>query len=69
MTKHIAVELSLHQRRRSPTALELQAIPWLSLLSAQEHLRACAALQVGEALPGDYDLLVWLDRRAVEDEQ
>ncbi len=44
----------MHQRRRSPSALELQAIPWLGLLSAQEHLRACAALQVGEAQPGDY---------------
>jgi CRP/FNR family transcriptional regulator, cyclic AMP receptor protein len=54
MTKHSPVEISLHQRRRSPTALELQAIPWLSLLSAQEHLRAIAALQVGEAGSGDY---------------
>ena len=54
MTKHAPVELSLHQRRRSPSALELQAIPWLGLLSAQEHLRACAALQVGQAQPGDY---------------
>jgi CRP/FNR family transcriptional regulator, cyclic AMP receptor protein len=54
MTKHAPVELSLHQRRRAPTTLELQAIPWLGLLSAQEHLRACAALQVGEAGSGDY---------------
>jgi CRP/FNR family transcriptional regulator, cyclic AMP receptor protein len=54
MTKHTPVEISLHQRRRAPTALELQAIPWLSLLSAQEHLRACAALQVGDAAHGDY---------------
>jgi CRP/FNR family transcriptional regulator, cyclic AMP receptor protein len=54
MTKHAPIELSLHQRRRSPNAAELQAIPWLGLLSAQEHLRACAALQVGEAGPGDY---------------
>jgi CRP/FNR family transcriptional regulator, cyclic AMP receptor protein len=54
MTKHAPVELSLHQRRRSPNAAELQAIPWLSLLSAQEHLRACAALQVGDAQHGDY---------------
>jgi CRP/FNR family transcriptional regulator, cyclic AMP receptor protein len=44
----------LHQRRRSPSALELQAIPWLGLLSAQEHLRACAALQVGDAAASDY---------------
>ncbi len=54
MTKQAPVELSLHQRRRAPTALELQAIPWLGVLSAQEHLRACAALQVGEAGSGDY---------------
>ena len=54
MTKHIPIEISLHQRRRSATAAELKAIPWLQLLSAQEHLRACAALQVGDAQPGDY---------------
>jgi CRP/FNR family transcriptional regulator, cyclic AMP receptor protein len=54
MTKHIPVEISLHQRRRSATAAELKAIPWLQLLSTQEHLRACAALQVGDAQPGDY---------------
>ena len=54
MTKHAPVELSLHQRRRAPTTLELQAIPWMGLLNPQEHLRACAALQVGEAGPGDY---------------
>jgi CRP/FNR family transcriptional regulator, cyclic AMP receptor protein len=54
MTKHMPVEISLHQRRRGPTPAELQAIPWLALLGPQEHLRACAALQVGEAASGDY---------------
>ncbi|MGA8515384.1 MAG: Crp/Fnr family transcriptional regulator [Burkholderiaceae bacterium] len=53
MTKHSAEDLSLHQRRRAPTALELQAIPWLDVLGEAERLRACAALQVGEANQGD----------------
>jgi CRP/FNR family transcriptional regulator, cyclic AMP receptor protein len=54
MTKHIPVEMSLHQRRRSPTAAELAAIPWLAMLAPAEHLRASAALQVGQAQAGDY---------------
>jgi CRP/FNR family transcriptional regulator, cyclic AMP receptor protein len=54
MQKKTPVELSLSQRRRSPTEAELNAIPWLKLLDAQQYLRACAALQVGEAKTGDY---------------
>lgn len=54
MSKKPPVELSLSQRRRSPTDEELQTIPWLKLLDGQAYLRACAALQVGEAKTGDY---------------
>jgi CRP/FNR family transcriptional regulator, cyclic AMP receptor protein len=54
MTKHIPEELSLSQRRRGPLQEELDAIPWLKVLEPQHHLRACAALQVGDAKTGDY---------------
>lgn len=54
MTKFAPEELSLSQRRRSPTAEELKLIPWLSGLEPHHHLRACAALQVGDARAGDY---------------
>ena len=54
MTKHIPQELSLAQRRRGPTQAEFDAIPWLAVLEPQHHLRACAALQVGDANTGDY---------------
>jgi CRP/FNR family cyclic AMP-dependent transcriptional regulator len=45
---------SLHQRRRDPTAQELDDIPWLKLLLAHERERALEELQVGDAQPGDY---------------
>jgi len=48
------MELSLSQRRRAPTEEELERIPWLAGLEPQHHLRACAALQVGQARSGDY---------------
>ncbi len=54
MSKHIPQELSLAKRRRGPTQAELDAIPWLAVLEPQHHLRACAALQVGDAETGDY---------------
>jgi len=47
-------ELTLHQRRRVPTAAELAGIPWLQLLQPSERERAQAAITVGDALPGDY---------------
>lgn len=47
-------DLSLHQRRRSPTAEELDGIPWLGLLQPAERERAVAALLVGDANAGDY---------------
>ncbi len=47
-------DLSLHHRRRPPTAAELTGVPWLNQLSPGERERAVAALLVGDALPGDY---------------
>ncbi len=50
----MSTALTLHQRRRSPTAGELHGIPWLRLLQPEERARAVAALQVSDAAPGDY---------------
>lgn len=47
-------ELSLHQRRRPPTTEEIEGIPWLASLRTSERERAVAALQVGDASPGDF---------------
>ena len=47
-------ELSLHQRRRPPSAEDLAGIPWLAPLQAHERERAVAALLVGDAMVGDY---------------
>jgi CRP-like cAMP-binding protein len=44
---------SLRQRARAPTEAELAGIPWLALLGAGERRDAVAALQVGNAAPGD----------------
>ena len=41
-------------QRRPARADELQSIPWLPLLLPPERERAMAALQIGDALPGDY---------------
>jgi CRP/FNR family cyclic AMP-dependent transcriptional regulator len=50
----MTTDLTLHQRRRDPTAAELAGIPWLKLLKPQEYERAVSALKVGDAMPGDY---------------
>ena len=47
-------DLSLHQRRRPPTADELLGIPWLGLLQPAERECAVDALRVGDAKAGDY---------------
>ena len=47
-------DLTLHQRRRTPTTDELLSIPWLRLLQPEERARAVAELQVGDADLGDY---------------
>ncbi len=44
----------LYQRRRRPSLDELQGIPWLPLLKADEYERAVDELQVSVADPGDY---------------
>jgi len=48
------IDLTLHQRRRTPTPDELQGIPWLRLLRPDERARAVAQLQVSDAASGDY---------------
>lgn len=45
---------ALHQRRRSLTPGELDAIPWIQLLSAQERERAMGELKIADASPGEY---------------
>ncbi len=54
MDSRINHDLSLHQRRRPPTADELRGIPWLDQLQPAERERAVASLLVGDAQPGDY---------------
>src|SRR6476659_9076675 len=46
-------DLTLHQRRRAPTAHELESIPWLKVLRPDESARAAAHITVGDAEPGD----------------
>ena len=50
----MSTDLTLYQRRRTPTTDELQSIPWLHLLLPDERARAVAELQVGDAALGDY---------------
>jgi CRP/FNR family cyclic AMP-dependent transcriptional regulator len=50
----MATDLTLHQRRRDPTASELSGIPWLKLLKEDEYQRVVAAIKVGDALTGDF---------------
>ena len=47
-------DLTLHQRRRDPTAEELAGIPWLKVLSPDHAGRAVFELKVSDAMPGDY---------------
>jgi CRP-like cAMP-binding protein len=49
----MTTETTLYQRRRPLTPMELSAIPWIRLLSADELDRAVADLKVAEASPGD----------------
>ncbi|OYU98998.1 MAG: Crp/Fnr family transcriptional regulator [Burkholderiales bacterium PBB5] len=44
---------ALRQRARPPTEAELAGIPWLPVLSEADRADAVAALQVGNAEPGD----------------
>ena len=47
-------DASLFQRRRALTTAELDAIPWIHLLSAQERERATEDLKIADADPGEY---------------
>ena len=44
----------LQQRVRAPTREELDSIPWMRHLTAEERQMAQAAVHVGDAQPGDY---------------
>lgn len=46
--------ISLRQRVRRPTALELDRVPWLPLLDAPQRERIAADMQVAEAEPGEF---------------
>jgi CRP/FNR family transcriptional regulator, cyclic AMP receptor protein len=50
----MSTDLTLHQRRRNPTAVELAGIPWLKVLGGDEYARAVSQVTVAEAQPGDY---------------
>ena len=47
-------DLTLHQRRRDPTAAELAGIPWLRVLGPDEYERATSHIKVGDAMAGDF---------------
>jgi CRP/FNR family cyclic AMP-dependent transcriptional regulator len=50
----MATDLTLHQRRRDPTAEELAGIPWLQLLRPEEYHAAASHIKVSDAQAGDY---------------
>lgn len=50
----MSTDLTLHERRRAPRAVELAGIPWLALLAPAERERAVADIRVSDALPGEY---------------
>ena len=50
----MSTDLTLHQRRRDPTAEELAGIPWLKVLSPDHCAQAVSGLKVTDAMPGDY---------------
>ena len=54
MTRAHNPDLTLHQRRRNPTAAELAGIPWLTFLDDKQRQRAINDLDVTEAEPGDF---------------
>ncbi len=50
----MSTDLSLHHRRRAPTAAELTAIPWLAVLDSAQRDLVSPEIKVGDALPGDF---------------
>ena len=52
--KSMLTDSALHQRRRELTTAELDAIPWIQLLSSLERDRAVEDLKIADAAPGEY---------------
>jgi CRP-like cAMP-binding protein len=50
----MATEPTVYQRRRAPTAPELQEIPWLNLLKGEEREQVVPQLVVSDPQVGDY---------------
>ncbi len=50
----MSYDKSLHQRRRTLTTAELDAIPWIRVLTPPERERAVDDLKITEAGPGEY---------------
>ena len=50
----MATTSTVHQRRRAPTAEELDSIPWLGLLRPDERAQIVTQLVVSDPQPGDY---------------
>jgi CRP/FNR family cyclic AMP-dependent transcriptional regulator len=50
----MSADSALHQRRRSLTPVELDAIPWIQLLSPLERERAIEDLKIADASVGEY---------------
>ena len=50
----MTLENPLHQRRRSLSPPEIDAIPWIHLLAPAERERAVGDLKIADAGPGDY---------------
>jgi CRP-like cAMP-binding protein len=46
-------DLTLHQRRRPPSAAELASIPWLQVIQAEDQSWVNSQIVVGDALAGD----------------
>jgi CRP/FNR family transcriptional regulator, cyclic AMP receptor protein len=50
----MSAEMTLHDRRRVPSAAEIAGIPWLGALELGVRDRALSEIRVGDAKPGDF---------------
>jgi CRP-like cAMP-binding protein len=50
----MSAEMTLHDRRRVPSAVEIAGIPWLGSLELAVRDRALSEIRVGDAKPGDF---------------
>lgn len=50
----MSAEMTLHDRRRVPSAVEIAGIPWLGALELGVRDRALSEIRVGDAKPGDF---------------